>query len=731
MSIGAGIALVLSLAWAAALADVAKFGVDRTGLQVVTGAQLQEAGVELDALDPPRIGLRCGSDTVALRIVGLEDGRLSAASRLIFYGQALDTRFTDTNVYWLSSDGQHVARMEELQAAAAEGEPPKSFPTSLRLELNKVYAYLIGDTSEGELRPWFWGIVKPDGAFEVLLDLPNLADPQAPATLRAGLRARTSDPKIDPDHHVVATINGVQTEDLRFDGPKWIALDKPIPPGTLVKGRNSLVFSCTADTGSDIPEQVYLDWVELEYERDFAASNTGLEVFATADAPRTIEVAAVKAETIDWYNLSDPLRPTVAAGVPTADGRVRLALGPKGTHYAAVPPESYGSVAWVQKATPPRLKAGESGADYLIVAHEDLIEAIQPLAEYRRKQGLRVEVVPVNCIYDEFSAGVFTPYAIRDFVAYALAEWQPRPQYLLLVGDASYDYRDYTNTGFGNLVPTVMARESGSIEVACDAAFAVDAETGALSLAVGRFPASTPEQVQKLVQTTIAFEKLAEEGAHSKTIVFVADQEGFGPLAHRFDRACELWADRAVEAGFVVQKFYQTHVGLTEDQDRDARITQTREALTPGLVESLRDGPFAVFFMGHGDEYFWGYNKLLMADDLKEFQPAGASLYIQDTCFSGGFDVPGGRESISEALLWCGASVACYAPSRLGGNDVQSELLRELLQGNAGRLGQAVLKARQARRLRLANGFWVSGSNFNLFGDPALKVGAAAEPGAE
>ncbi len=727
----AALVLLLSIAAPNAVADTVKLGVNQTGLQAVTGAELAEAGLQLDALEPDRVGLRCGSDTVALRIAGLANGRLSPTSRLIFYGTALDTRFTDTNVYWLSFDGQHVARMEELQPPPAEGEAAKSFAASLRLERNNTYAYLMGETIEGELRPWFWGIFKPDGPLEIALDLPNLADPQAPAVLRAGLRARTSDPAVDPDHHVVAALNGVQTGELRFDGPKWMVLEQPIAPGTLAKGQNTLTFSCPADTGSEIPEQVYLDWIEVEYQRDFVAGQAGLEVFATGETGQSIEITGLTGETVDWYDLSDPLQPTIAPGVPAAGGRATLGLREGGTHCAAVTSEGYVPVVSIEKRPAPYLRAGESGADYLIITHEGLIEAIQPLVEYRTAEGLRVEVVPVHQVYDEFSGGVFTPYAIRDFVAYALAEWEPRPQYLLLVGDATYDYRDYRGTGFRDLVPTIMAREAGSIEVAADAAFAIDPDTGTLALAVGRFPGNTPEQVQKLVQTTIAFERLGAAGDHSRKMLFVADQEGFGPLKERFDRVCELWAGNAVQAGFVVEKFYQTHVGLTEDQDRDTRIARTREALTPGLVESLRDGPYGIFFMGHGDEYFWGYNKLLMVDDLQGLESPTPSVCIEDTCFSGGFDLPGGQLSVSEALLWSGVCVACYAPSRLGGNDVQGELVRRLIDGTLGRLGQTIFGARQKRKLRLDDGSWASGSNFNLLGDPALSVTAAVKIGTQ
>ena len=39
--------------------------------------------------------------------------------------------------------------------------------------------------------------------------------------------------------------------------------------------------------------------------------------------------------------------------------------------------------------------------------------------------------------------GLAAPIAIRDFLSYAYDNWQnPAPQYVLLVGDGSFDYKD-------------------------------------------------------------------------------------------------------------------------------------------------------------------------------------------------------------------------------------------------------------------------------------------------
>ena len=66
------------------------------------------------------------------------------------------------------------------------------------------------------------------------------------------------------------------------------------------------------------------------------------------------------------------------------------------------------------------------------------------MKDYRASRGLGVEVVKIQDIYDEFSYGLKDARAIKDFLGYAYNNWNSNghPTYVLLVGDASLDYRD-------------------------------------------------------------------------------------------------------------------------------------------------------------------------------------------------------------------------------------------------------------------------------------------------
>jgi hypothetical protein len=82
--------------------------------------------------------------------------------------------------------------------------------------------------------------------------------------------------------------------------------------------------------------------------------------------------------------------------------------------------------------------------DYLIISHPLFLEQANRLADFHRQfSGMTVAVVTPQQVYNEFSSGAQDVTAIRDFAKmfYDRAEQGAGLRYLLLFGDASYDYK--------------------------------------------------------------------------------------------------------------------------------------------------------------------------------------------------------------------------------------------------------------------------------------------------
>ena len=103
---------------------------------------------------------------------------------------------------------------------------------------------------------------------------------------------------------------------------------------------------------------------------------------------------------------------------------------------------------------------------------------------------------PLEQIYAEFSHGIATSDGVKEFVQYAYNNWTlPKPKYLLLIGDGTYDPRD--REGYDrpdkNLMTPVPIVSGIYVDFGSDNYFVANSDGSDLPImAVGRIPTSNP-----------------------------------------------------------------------------------------------------------------------------------------------------------------------------------------------------------------------------------------------
>src|SRR5205085_1141966 len=157
---------------------------------------------------------------------------------------------------------------------------------------------------------------------------------------------------------------------------------------------------------------------------------------------------------------------------------------------------------------PSSLRTPSEGADFVILSHRDFLDRARPLAALRQAEGLSVAIVDVEDVFDEFSFGVKSPQAIKDFLGFARSSWQKAPRFVLLVGDASLDPKNYLGLGDSDLVPTKLI-DTASMETASDGWLADLDGDGIEDLAVGRLPVRTAAEAEAAVSKIINYEQSA------------------------------------------------------------------------------------------------------------------------------------------------------------------------------------------------------------------------------
>ncbi len=654
-------------------ASAVKISVGRTGLYRVPAAQLSAAGLPQEPLQPEQLILSLGDLVIPFWIEG---------HALYFYGQAPADRYTSVTTYVLrSSEAEGAGSLMRRQGLPAAAAPPlSSVRQTRRLEQNRLY---VSRAAAAFSEPWFWERLAPGLTVELPFSLPAALSDEG--EVRIAFWGLTSDRSVNPDHRVALAINNEPLGLVEWDGEAAVTAALPIPVGILQEGENRLTASLPGDTDNDI-DLSYLDWFEIDY-RTPVQLDDGMLALPDVSGDLLIGDAAF------LFDVTDPIAPLLLTPPLPGDG------GP-GFHLD----ESRSLVALSQEggllptAVVPLQTAGRSaathGADYLIIAPAELVPRLEPLISARSQRGLSVAVKPLEEIYDEFGAGARTPPAIRAFLQYASQEWPlPHPRFLLLVGDATYDFRDYLGLSPPYALPPLLVSASHSGETVSDARLADLDGDGRPDLAVGRWPVASPEALTALVDRTLAYEAAGETS--SRSLFAVDDSEP--PFAGMSDRLVQA---AGLEGAALTLR------GVSADE----------------VVDAWNGGAWLVNYVGHGSLTLWGKNELLGQAALARLEANyRPPIVVHLTCLSGYFAHPL-QSSLAEEMLWhASGPVAVIAATSLTLSSYQepfaTALLEALVDPDVLTVGDALLRAQQTPGIDQE-----VVDTFSLLGDPALII---------
>jgi hypothetical protein len=443
---------------------------------------------------------------------------------------------------------------------------------------------------------------------------------------------------------------------------------------------------------------VFLDRFEVTHARRPAADAGVLE--GSFSSSGTVEVAGLGAGSPVVETSPEP-RWLRGAAVTAAGLSFRVEAG---RSYLAASPAAVRK-AQVRPAAVTGLRATGNRADYLLVGPREFLSAAEPLLERRRSQGLLSVAAAIEDVYDEFGHGEARPEAVKEFLEFAYHHWRTSPRYVVLLGDATYDGKDYLKTGVRNRVPALMVK-STYLWTASDPGYgAVNGEDLLPDVAVGRLPAASLEQARVLVQKTLAFE---ESGMDlSGPAVFVADNP---------DPAGDFEADSdAIAAKLTsrdVEKIYLSRLG--------------RAGTRSATLAALDRGASLLSYVGHGGIAVWASENVLGNPDVRTLQAQPRQpIAMTMNCLNGYFHFPP-MNSLAEELVKAEGkgAVAAFSPSGLSldgpAHVYHGALVDELVSGRHARLGDALLAAQKA--YAGTGVFPELLALYHLFGDPALEI---------
>lgn len=410
----------------------------------------------------------------------------------------------------------------------------------------------------------------------------------------------------------------------------------------------------------------YLNWIEIEVPCRLSMHSSQFPF---------CNPATVGAGNVTRFNITGASAGTFVWDVTDPANTTRMALSPDGGVYGfSIPTDilrqffvfdgsMYLSVTPEGPVANQNLH-GTGNADLLIVTHPKFLSQANDLAKFRQENdGLSVQVVTTEQVYNEFSGGSLDPMAIRDYAKMIYDRSNKQyPKYLLLFGRPSYDFRGRVS-GTELYVPNYQYPTT--TDLISEIGFAANDDTfgllddnegenasGLYDISVGRFPCSTIAQAKTAVEKSTLYTTnrnlLAENstqisnfGDWRNMMAFVADDEEYNDFVSNADRFTDIVSGLNRNINF--DKIYLDAF----PQVSNAGGQRYPEATT-AINNRMNRGSLFFTYIGHSGKDGWTAERVLENSDINKWtnkynMPAMLTL----SCTFGFYD----RPAISPAEL--------------------------------------------------------------------------------
>jgi uncharacterized repeat protein (TIGR01451 family)/fimbrial isopeptide formation D2 family protein len=678
----------LAQQWKIAATSAAKVIVTQPGWYKVTKSDLLAAG-----FDPGNSSSRISvfADGIEVPIV-ISSGTFGANDAIEFYGTALDTPTAGGHTYYVTNGVGAGLRVQSAKSGGGGAAAPASYPYAFsRIERTLYFAAL---TNNGDRENFFGAIVSTWPASETLT-VSNLDPNGGDAKLNLIIQGAND---ANYQHIVSVTLNGRELGPIQIHGQSRSVNSFNVPLSLLTAGENTLTF--TAIGGDDDTSTV--ESAVITYPHLYRADSNALAL--TLPAATSATASGFTSSSIRVVDLTNPQAPvqlpvTITTAGDGTKGAAFVTSPDSGTHtLLAFGDDRVLAPAQIVMNAVSKLNAPTNSADLVIITHRDFLSAATTLKAARDAQGIATTIVDVQNIYDEFSYGAHGPAAIRAFLQRASTSWTKAPKYVLLLGDASFDPRNYLGIASVDFVPTKLI-PTAYLKTASDDWLADFNDTDTPAMAIGRLPVRTADEAAGIVAKLVR-RSTPPTDSWARSVEIVTDVPGNVP----FDKGGDQLA------------------ALVPTTMTTGRIAFDKTP-NPGsaVIDAFNTGSVLTNYVGHGSIEIWSDYVFdsTMASALTNSDKL--PFVVTMNCLNGYFhDLF--SESLGEALLKNanGGAIGVWASSALTSPDqqllVNLDFNRQVLGAGSPAIGDAILHAKRATMDRDVRRTWI------LLGDPTMKL---------
>lgn len=733
-----------------------KYSVTGNGIYKLTYEDLRNASVTQGAIDPRNIRIYSNGGGMvpeannapryddlkeqAIQVVGEEDGSFDPGDYILFYGESQDrwnynpadqlfhhikNVYSNKTFYFLTYDNGPGKR---IQADPGTTQSPTSVITRFNdyafYEQNTLNLILSG--REWYDQEYFDVVTSRDYSFQ----FPDI-DPGSPVVVTAVVAARST----NGSSSFTLSANGAALKGIGIPAvsPDFLATFAKEKSGTASFTADGPDVTITLTYNRpDISSIGYLNYLELNVMRQLKLNGAQMNFRSvqsagpgnSAEFQLTTGTQPVTVWDVTSMGDASLINTTASSGIATfrvSTESLREFIAFDGTSFLS--PEFVGRID-------NQNLHGAEPADYVIVTHSSFLPDAERLAQFHQDHdGFTTLVTTVDKVYNEFSSGAQDISAIRDFMRmlYTRAPAGQEPKYLLLFGDASYDYLDRIANN-SNFIPAYESPESlDPIETYVTDDFFVlldptegSGTGGTLDMGVGRIPVQTSDEariaVDKILHYTINSDSVKNDWRN--VLCFVADDED-GDL--HMQQVEDLTS--SIHANYPVYNIDKIYI------DAYTQISTPGGQRAPDVNEAINKrvdkGALIVSYTGHGGEVGWGHERFLEVADIDSWKNySNMPVFVTATCEFTRYDDPA-RSSAGELVFLnpTGGGIALFTTTRptfAGSNfSLASNFFNaafEKVDGHYLRMGDLIVLSKNL------TGASANTRKFVLLGDPALKM---------
>ncbi|MGA1825940.1 MAG: C25 family cysteine peptidase [bacterium] len=698
------------------------------GMYRLTGDEVEKYGIGIDEVDLSKVRLFNLGQEVAIHVSDEDgDNQLDSSDYIEFFGKSLPDRYRKydkNNIYWLRVGAgiDAAKRMKTIEGSPKDGKIAELFRSSVHYEENEYY--LESMPGEDQKDRWLFSPF----ALGREVDLPRAGDPVSfpfHTINSAGKGSLTISlyGTCNIEHEVEISLNNTPLGTFSFCG--ITSYQTHIKGVDLLEGTNILTITCNREIDS-----VGLDWFDVDYPKAFIANNNHVEF--THESGYRYHVSGFSENKIHLFDITKPGDVTRIGNFTVAGtGPYALDFEPHYTMYTAgkkryciLTKERMKTPLCISEKHESGLKDKAVDVNYIIITRRilgwdengTLYPWLHDLLTLRESQGLKPIIVDLEDIYDEFSYGIHTPQAIKDFLIYAHNNRKESyPQYVVLLGDSSYDYTNNWNLKEEDYayVPTYLIVSPYKGESGSDEWFVRTDEGDPITHCyIGRLPAASTEQAEVMVKKILTYETTVNSKSWEKNVLLVADN-----INEAFETMNDEVAARIPPGMNIPFKSYLDDYLSPKDCAADIKT-------------KINKGCLIVNYNGHGWGQIFAKEGIFKNDDIVSLTNNGKlPFFVSMTCMTGYFINPEslGFTCMAEALLRAEGKGAIAAFMSTGMTTpieqqiINSALFHAIFAEDIRTCGHAIAHAKHLF-LKKGEDFERLSETFLLFGDPAMTL---------